>query len=223
MAKTLAHSAAISPGQRSFATLKRYVVDYVQGGDDPELLDIAGRAINKSIDLLNAARMWIKMTGKQDIVTTLDVADYQLNKDFKDPIELVLMDINQYPKSKLDYLPYRLLTLEIPDGTEAGKPEAYTIYYQERLLSLARAPVQNWVDTYPYMRLRYHQRLVHLVGEGDIHGGPPEFDAFISWRARFDIAAVRGERGLASLAHQESDAILSALRRSDNEILSDWS
>jgi len=223
MAKTLAHSTATAPGQRSFATLKRYVVDYVQGGDDPELLDIAGRALNKALDVLNATRQWIKMTGKQDIVTTLDAADYQLNKDFKDPIECVLMNLAQYPLAKLDYLPYQLLTIEVPDGTEAGEPEAYTVYYQERLFSLARAPAQAWVDTYPYMRLRYHQRLLHMTSDGDVHGGPPEFDAFISWRARFDIAAVRGETSLARLAHMESEGILASLIRSDNEIFTDWS
>jgi hypothetical protein len=222
MATTVGPSSVLSPSPASYHELRRYVVDFLQGANDPELLSVAGRAINSAIDFLNTSRHWIKITGKQDITTTLAVADYALNTDFRDPIELVLMNIRGYPQKRLPYKPYKTLSLENPDGTQDGTPAFYTIYYTERLFSLNRGPVQGWVNDHPYMRLRYHKRLSRMTDDSASHGGPPEFDAYIGWRARWDVAATRGEPQLALMARNEAERALAMLTTSDNEVFTDW-
>ena len=222
MTKTLQSSTALVTAPDSFATLKRYVVDYVQGGNDPELLDVAGRAINRAIDRINA-KTWQKQIARQTFTTRLNTAEYTLNKDFKDPINLSLMNSGQYPAKRLPYKDYKSLEIENPNAENAGTPTHYTVHYHRRTLVLSLDPAQSFVDDYPYMALLYHNRLAYLAGDSDRHGADPEFNGFIGWLARADIAAVRGERSLAQTAKAEASDIWRDLRESDNNTVTDWS
>jgi len=222
MAKTLQSSVALATAQDSFATLKRYVVDYVQGGDDPELLDIAGRAINRAIDRINA-KTWIKLLARQTFTTTLNTAEYALNKDFKDPINLSLLNSGQYPAKRMPYVDYKSFEMEYPNAESPGYPTRYSIYYHTRTLVLSLDPAQPFVDAYPYMALLYHKRIPYLAKDSDRQETTPEFNGFIGWYARSDLAATRGERGLANDARGEAGSIWRDLRESDNTTDTDWS
>lgn len=222
MAKTLQSSVALATSQDSFATLKRYVVDYVQGGDDPELLDIAGRAINRAIDRINA-KTWQKMIARQTFNTRLNTAEYTLNNDFKDPINLSLLNSGQYPAKRLPYVDYKSMEIEYENAESAGCPTRYSIYYHTRTLVLSLDPAQSFVDDYPYMALLYHKRIPYLAKDSDRQETTPEFNGFIGWYGRADLAATRGERGLATDAKREASDIWRDLRESDNNIATDWS
>lgn len=223
MATTLAASTVVAPHPSSFASLKRYVVDYVQGVDDAELLDVAGRAINAAVDMLNAERSWIKVNRKQTIYLVADQIDYNINTDFKDPIYALLLNTSFMPTKRLNYKDYKTLALDNPNAEFSGSPWVYTIFYNERLFSFVITPTQDFVSSTPYVELRYHNRLQYMTADSDTHGGPPEFNAFIGWQARFDVATARGESNLARLAEIKALRVLDALKMSDNSTETDWS
>ena len=222
MAKTLESSTAVATNPDSFGSLKRYAVDYVQGGDDPELLDIAGRAINKAIDRLNT-RNWKKNTQRQRITTTLDLIDYTINKDVKEPRALGLTNLDQYPNGRLGFKSYKTMESEHPVATSPGTPKYYTVYYVERLLSLDTRPNQAFVDTHPYMMFRYFRRIPYLVADSDQLLAPSEMSSFVGWESRFDLAAVRGESSLSKLAAQKAFQAWTDLLADDADTATDWS
>jgi len=221
MTTTLQSSVVKTPPGRTFSELKRAVVDIVQGANDPELLDVAGRSINNAIDELNLYN-WIKLAGKQDITLSLNQADYSIQSDVKNPIGLGLWN-NGAPKSKLQFKEYRTLEEEHPWAVDSGWPMAYTIYYEERALSLNVLPNQSFIDNYDTMRLRFFRRVHHLVDDSQRLDLPSEFNSYVLWQARFDLASVRGEFAQADRAGVKSARLLSQLRNDDHETETDWS
>ena len=152
MAKTLGASTAYVTAPDSFASLKRYVVDYVQGGDDPDLLDVAGRAINRAIDSINM-RHWQKLVGIQTIATTLNVTDYSLNNDVSAPRSLALLDSSDAPTASVSPerarpRPNKSLASELEalmyaccDHVPSVRVNTYTAPLSSRLLSSWSPPI----------------------------------------------------------------------------------
>ena len=221
MTTTLQSSTVRTPPSRSFSELKRAVVDFVQGASDPELLDVAGRSINNAIDEMNVYN-WIKLADKQDFTISVNQADYSIQSNVKDPMGLGLWKDGN-PKSKLSFKEYRTLEEEHPYAVDAGWPTVYTIYYEERVLSLNLLPSQSFVDNYDTMRLRFFRRIPHMVDDSQRFGAPSEFSSYVMWQARSELATVRGETRLFSIAEGKSQTILSRLRNSDHETETDWS
>jgi len=215
-------STVYAPSTLTRAELARSVVDYIQGADDPELLEVANRSINLAISKLNARR-WKKLGGRQDIALTVGQADYALAQDFKDPMKCEVLDSTGTPRARVYYKDFETFQSEHPDGSLTGDPDIYTIYYPERLLTLVMFPGQSFVDSNPTLRLRYYARIPHLEESSAKLKVPDEFSTFLVWRSRFDIASVRGEANLAALARSEAASAFIDLKRTDYDNYSDWS
>ena len=201
--------------------MKRQVVDYVQGANDPELLDVAGRSLNMAIDEINL-HAWKKLTGAHYITLSVNQADYALKSDFRDPAKCELLDSSGNPRRRLMYKDFETMQIEHPDGGLTGSPNFYTIYYSERLVTLERLPNQAFIDQYPTMRLRHYRRIPYLEGQLKLDA-PSEFSLFVVWTARAELAAIRGESRSSLFATNKAGVVMRRLLSENYDTQTDWS
>lgn len=213
-------SSTIIPAKRSFAQLQRFVADYVQAPDDAEALDTAGYGINSGIDHLNTYT-WYKGLAYQDITTVLADADYDLDGEVKDPRTTELLNSSSNVQGTLDYLPIKSFLDERYIVTGSGEPCLYTLDYVNRLLLLDVPPTQAWVTLYPTIRFWYFPRFAKLIDADDTFTGPPEFETFLGWYGRAELASVR-RPSAAGFAENKWQTILRRLRADDSNTQTDY-
>src|SRR5512144_1971196 len=213
MATAVGSSASFTPSASTAAEMVRSVLDYVQGADDNELRDVALRELNFAIDEANA-RTWRKAITTQTITLVAGTDTYTLNDNFKDPIRAILL-LNGDRKDRLFFEEMITFLARFPDRLGTAAPGLYTIDYSNRLFMLEGQPNASFLLNYDSVELHYYLRFAHLAQDSDVHGGPPEFNAFFVWQARAGVAAIRGDQRLAGYAEGKAKAIYRELRVSD--------
>src|SRR3972149_11467762 len=91
MATVVGSSTAYTPAVNTAAEMVRSVLDYIQGGDDDQLQDVALRELNLALDECNA-RNWKKLLGSQEITLVVSTDAYTLDNAFKAPLVALLTD-----------------------------------------------------------------------------------------------------------------------------------
>lgn len=220
MATAVDSSTSFSPGPMGCSDMVRAILDYIQGGDDAELRDVALREMNMAVDDLNV-RNWQKITTTQTITLVAPDDEYELASDFKDTLQARLVRSSSR-KNRLIYEPYRRFMERFKDRDSHTSPQFYTIDYSRRMLVLEGPPSSDFVATYDSIDLDYYKRMAYLTCGSSTHGGPPEFNSFLIWRGRAGVAAVRGERAAADRAEAKSAMIFRELRISDGDLQTDW-
>jgi hypothetical protein len=198
----------------------RAILDYVQAADEAHLRDVALREMNMALDECNS-RNWKKLLASQDITLVASTDAYTLEDNFRDPLVALLVD-SSGRRARLGYEEWRTFHDLYDDRANYPSPEIYSIDYGARQLVLQGQPNATFVTTYPTVTLHYYRRLVYLTCGSSTHGGPPEFNAFLIWQARAGLAAIRGEATLARYAEGKASALYAQLRRSDGNVVSDW-
>ena len=209
------------PSSVTASEMIRYVLDYVQGSDEPHLRDVALRAINRSLDRINTVR-WQKIVGYQDITFVASTQTYDLASDVKEPQTFMLLDSSDNLCRRLPFKEMGVMDWEHQVVSGTGYPQCYTLDYGQHQLRLERSPSSAFVAAYPTGRLRYYRRLAHLTQDSDQLGIPADFDWFIGWSGRADMAAARGERAAASDAQREAREAWATLRQNDFDTQPDY-
>lgn len=216
--------AAPTPPHETFSSLKRSVVDIVQGADDVELLALAGRALNNAVRKLNTHN-WNWSLRQQTITFVVDDADYNLNPDWKAPRKFQLNNSSAVRRSWLDWEPPKLFLDRRYDATQSGQPESYTVINPSNalLVLLNIPPSSSWVTDFPTGTLQYYSRVNTYSQDDDVLDiGPSELDLFVLWYARWEMLIVRGEERALALAFREWNDLLQRLRGDDREKATDW-
>src|SRR3972149_6792079 len=143
MATAVGSSISIAPGSLSAGSLIRSVLDYIQGGDDAQLHDVALRELNLAIDEVNIHN-WRRLVGDQDITLVAADVDYSLNSDFKEPIRANFY-LGTTSKMRLSYLDRATFLERFDDTWLNDAPYVYTIDHDARLLVLPSAPTATFI------------------------------------------------------------------------------
>ena len=209
-------SSSYIPGLKSVQELERLAVSYIQGvqGDD-ELSEIARSGFDDAIADINS-RTWKKLLGSQDITTVVGRASWGLNRDFKDPFHVELLDSSGNPNGRLHHKEWKALLRDHPRADANDCPTYYTIDYARRELVTQFALAQEFVNEHTWMRLHYYQRFV-LGG-----ARPPEFDWYMIWKARAALASIRA-REKVGFAESRAERKFRELKIDDNRTAQDWS
>lgn len=223
MATGVPASVVLTPGAANFAALKREVVDCVQGANDPELLDVAGRALNRAVNKLNT-RTWAWSLTRQDITTVASQNNYSVNAAFKKAHKLQLLDSSSKVTSHLVYKEPKVFWDEHSEDTSDGSPCFYTV--ESPLIRgeviLDPIPSSAWVALYPTMRLHYFSRVQALVQDADVLVVPSEVQIFVVAFARDRLASDRGEFAAANRERGLWITTWTDLVADDNDTMSDW-
>lgn len=220
MVVTVGGSATISPGSLSAAELIRAVLDYVQGSNDAELRDSARRELNMAIDEVNC-RNWRRLLATQTITLVAGDDSYEVDSTFREPYRAVLYS-GTSRRLRLTYIPLQTFLDEYSDGTLSSQPGCYTIDHENRSLILEEGAGTSLLSIYDTIQLTGYKRLSYLVQDSDMHGGVPEFNAFLIWQARSGVAAIRGEDSLSMRAEAKARHIFRCLCVDDAAAATDW-
>jgi hypothetical protein len=213
-----------APGARKTSDLLAAIQGYVQGLDSEEIYQYALTELNNAIDSINSRRVWHKLTGTQQISLLAGSGSYGLAADFKDPIHAEFSDVEGNPQLRCAYVPYKNFQLryEYPQKSFRGRPEAYTIYWSDNRLVLNAAPESSFTGSLPFLDLIYHRSILYVVGKGDHVNLPGEFNQYLMWQARSDVAYALGERMRADRAAGRAEAIMRKLESHDDMLTTDY-
>ena len=224
MAIAVGSSVAPTPGVSSFATLKKRVIQYVQGPNDPELLEMAGDCINEAIEKL-ATRTWNWSLIYQDISTAADTLSYSVSDNYKKPRMAHLLDSSSNENGRLHFQDEKRFWDVHRDRTSTGSPCFYTVHSRvsSGKLELSTKPSSGWVSLHPTIRFRYFATVSTLTSDGASPAVPPEFEPFLIWYARWSLAAIRGVQvGFVDRAFATWKELWRDLVADDNNVLTDW-
>lgn len=218
----VAGGATTSPGNLTLGKMQNLVLRYLQlPQKDPDLNDEAADGIDDGVSVLNE-RDWFKVLGFQDVTLVADQADYDADDDVRDPFHCERLDASGNPDGLMGFRDFKSFLTEFSRATQSGSPKIYTFMYDQiRQWSLQIAPDSTFVGSWPTLRFRYHRRIPRLSDAGDTIGASPEFDWFLIWHARAELAANR-DPGKMARAQAKADRKLAALIQDDNNIQSDF-
>lgn len=220
MATAVPSSTSYTPGNLNAATMIRHVLNFVSSVGDSDLNTLAREGLNQGIDRINSVT-WNKIYGIQTITLVADDDDYSVSSDHKDPIRLLRMR-SGVRDGRIPYKFHQTFFNEHPNAINSGYPNRYTIDYKQRLLVLSRPPTSSYVTTWATLEYWYHRRLARLTQNSDTIDIPPEFEWFLIWTARMEVASdLYPEKSL--LAERRVEALWRELRNQDFETETDWS
>jgi hypothetical protein len=105
----------------------------------------------------------------------------------------------------------------------AGTPTFYTLRGGNTVLEFDRSPEASYVTVHPKVRLRYYKRIDTLNTSTSTLSIPPEWEEFLIWNGRREIAAIY-DSAKFPLADQEANRTLRELiRRETIRDEMDWS
>jgi hypothetical protein len=197
------------------------VASYLQiDTSDSEVLSLILCALNSGIALCNSRR-WHKLTAQSDMTMAANDDDISLPTDFKEPMSVFTVNSSDNRTNRLPHKPLQTLLVEQEDNSTAGTPRAYAIDYKNRNLILDIQPSSAWVSQNPELRVFYHRRLTELSQSSSTIDAEPEWDWFLIWHARREMAAIR-DPDKFGLADRMAEQFWRQLIRNDTDQMSDW-
>ena len=222
MATAVPASVTQTPSSASKNTLIRRVLNFVMGADDDDSLNaVALDALNSAVALINS-RKWYKLFSNTDLTMAADTSTYGLPADFKEPMSAFELNSSDERNQRIPYLPLKSMLDERPIATTSGNPQTYGINYGTRQFTFDIPPSSSFVSRVPQVRIYYYKRIPELTDTSQTIGADPEFDWYVVWSARREIAAIRDPQKY-SLADREAERFLRELRRSDTDQMTDHS
>jgi hypothetical protein len=205
--------------------MKRYVVNFIQGPDDGELLELAKDGINNGIDILNTD-IWNWSVKRQVITFAADDDEYDLNNNFKKPLKMWLVDSSGNRNGRLYFKDSKTFMDEDTDATTSGTPTHYSIInpLDAQEVRLNNPPDSSFVTNHPSGHLYYFSRILHLVEDGETLDTLPEVWMFIGWYARWELAMARAQSSVSMIdrAFGAWNRWLSRLKVDDANVQTDW-
>lgn len=219
------------PVSRTQTNFRSLVLGYVQADNlsDSELTAVADEALDSATGRINS-RNWHKILGNATATLVADQISYtfasgfsSVISDVRDPIALMKRDTNANRSGRIAYKAFKSMLVEHPSAGTSGTVSVYSMDYQNRQLTFDRAPDAAFVASYPSVDFWYHRRIAELSGTSDDMDVPPDFDWYIVWHARMEVAEHLGFDRKADRALQMMERQWQALTRDDNEVETDWS
>lgn len=214
---------SVSPAAMDKASIRRDILRFVMGGDDPELLGYANDAIRDALNSLNMRNWWWALK-TQSITLDNTNTEYDLNSNFKAPIKGELLDSSSDRNGMLNWLDPRRFLDALNDLTStANGPRYYTVFspHANGKVTLDRVPSSNFTDNHSTLRLRYYSRLA-LVSDGDVLDAPSEVESFVTWFGKQSIALSTGDLRKAREAEKMWRRAEQLLREDDEDIQTDY-
>ncbi len=217
MANAVPSANVSDPNRVTLLDLRKDVVSMIQGGEDPRLLDQAGKAINSAIHMLNS-HDWHWNLKSQTIVSVSGDSgvDYTIQDSVKRPRMLIPLDSDGWECGKLGYLEPKEF-METYTSNDNGSPQAYTIFSRHNFgtLSLSHRPTTEWVSSFPSMRFWYWAYVRELDALTDTLDTPSQFIPVVTWYAKAQMAIHSGEARFADMARREWRDALKQLKFDD--------
>lgn len=225
MATAVPASVQTTPAVKNFGSMKQDVANYVQMGDAPTELGIAGDAINSAISELNAFN-WSWNLVYTDITFAASTGDYTIPANFRKPRKFIVMDSAGSEKTILAWEdPKTFMDYYKADNTD-GTPHSYTVFnsVEYQTLSLNVPASSSWVASNPTGRLWYFRRLARLESDSDVLVAPHEVEAWLKWQARWEVAAVYDDAGASKIdrAAMKASMLWRNIRRTETDTQSDF-
>jgi hypothetical protein len=228
MSIAVASSTAQTPAVPNFASLKRFVLDYLQQLDSPRNLDAAGRGINAALDRINM-RVWNWSITYETLTLVADDADYAVDAAVKKPRKLLRLNSSSERDGWYHFKPPKTFLDEHPSATTSGTPTVYTVRRDPTagwVVLFDVPPASGHVTTYPTARFHYYARVQHFTDDGDNLGDlnvPPEVWAYLGWQARHDMASAHAVSPTAIReASSQAAFLFRQLERDDRNEYTDW-
>ena len=216
-----ASTPAAVVGLEHASELMRSVADYVQGADQPDILDISRRSLNRGIDRVNS-RTWKDLTTTQTITLVADQRTYDLAANIKKPLHCERMNGSSAAEGRYYYKEYKSLLEEHVYQSTSSSPSVYSIDYAARKFVFNIPPSSDFVSSWPTAKLTAYIRLPYLTQPDDVHGAPGEFNGYLIWEARAELAAIRGQDRSARFAEQKAASLWRGLIANDSDQMTDW-
>ncbi|RLB37673.1 MAG: hypothetical protein DRH30_12775 [Deltaproteobacteria bacterium] len=210
---------ALVPAQSTGTVLIRKVLDYCMLKVDTELQQVALDAINNAINKINT-RNWKQLLAQDSTALVADTRTYALPDNFRAPRHMEWLDSSDKSHGHVPFKELKSILVEHPDATESGSPRRYTVDRMARLVMFDVPPTAAHATEYVKYNLWYFARQLHLAGGTSI-AYPTEFEEYIMWRARAELASFR-RPDAASYAYGQAKSAWTALVADDNNTMSDW-
>jgi hypothetical protein len=208
-------------GQENASELMRSVADYVQGAAHPDILDISRRSLNRGIDRINS-RVWKDLTTTQTITLVADQRTYDLSANIKKPMHCERMNGSGNAEGRYYFKEYKSLLEEHINQATSDSPSVYSLDYSARKFVFNIPPSSGFASSWPTAKLTAYIRLPYLTQPDDVHGAPGEFNGYLIWEARAELAAVRGQDRSARFAEAKAGSLWRGLIANDSDQMTDW-
>lgn len=221
MATSLPLTNARIPGARTLAEMQDYVLGITSTTADSDSLKSVRQFINHGIDRVINSRRWRRITGFQDVVMVTGQATYNLDGNYRDPINCIRLNSSDQPDGRVFYKQFQTFDQDHPVATSSGDPTIYTVFYDEHQMILDVPPQNSWVVDYPVIRLKFFRRVAHVTKPGDTINAPSEFESAIMDYARMKWVLSQSP-DLWSEARSEFGDQLAQLTYDDNTLNTDY-
>lgn len=205
--------------------LRQAVANYIGLGGlvaaaaDADLISAVDQAIGCATSRLNV-RKWHKWLMLQTIDLVVDTAVYDVAELHKDPGRLLQLNTAGAREGRIPFKEQLTLFDEHPWATTSGDPCYYSLDYDLRQLVLDVPVASSYLSRYPQLAFYFYPR-VSISETGFV--SPPEFDWFIIWHARMELASYRRGGDAMQLAERQADKHWVLLERWDSDTQTDTS
>jgi len=224
MSTVVISTGSYSPSVYTRNQLRQAVANYCGYGGliaaltDTELISAVDRSIDCAVSRLNS-RQWKKWLALQTISLTVNTATYDLADLHKDPGRLMRVNASGARDGQLEFKELRSLLNEHPSATTSSTPSYYSLDFDQHQLVLDVPVDSAFLASYPTLHFYYFPR-VSVSDSGTVL--PPEFDWFLIWHARAELASYRRPDAV-TIAVGMARELWQALTEEDNNTQTDWS
>ncbi len=165
------------------------ILDVTGGGDRPEAVTKAGRAIDSAVREYNSVA-WKFNRLQQDITLVTDTQDYTLAAAFKQAFAANMIDSDGKKRYRVDWIPFEQWTRFFPDQSSTGSiPFFYTIRNKHETGIVSVDPTPGASITWPTLRINYNRRIAIAPGSTGVLNVPEEIEEGIAQLATANLLA----------------------------------
>ncbi len=200
------------PAAQTWANLKLAILRYNKLKNDTTADSNAELALRSGLSRLAAYPMKSSLATAA-LTLTADQNTVSVPADFNLPFSLHVIDSNDKRDGRFIYKGEE--DFDFHHSNEegvSGDPTLYTFRGGDTTLEFDRAPDATYITTRPKVRLRYYRRYDTLNTQTSTLAVPPEWEEFLIWNGRREIAAVY-DSAKFPLADQEANRSLRELIR----------
>ncbi len=208
--------------------LQKQIAGYVLMPTEPEVLESALAGMRRAVDHLNTHN-WNSAVTYDDISFLAGQTDYDLNSQFKAPLNFEIWDSSERSVGRLEYKPWKTFLLEHSALTLESGPNVYSCSNPSEFgsLSLNAEPSADWVVKQPTGRIWYFRNFSLPVSSErplDVAGSMTAYvqafaEGYVAERHATGKANSAYQRALSLYDHRNHTG---ALLKSDNDVTSDW-
>lgn len=205
MALTVTSGLVVSAGTQqpqvdTFGELKVCVAATFQAENQPAILVLAGRGIQRAVDWVNMHhRMRFGSKQSSDAALVAGTDTVSLSADFFAVHEIQLIDADSKVYSTLQYIPWGQWNDAIAKHNHEGEPLYWTSRnaFDDNAVQIYPVPDANAAAAYT-TRLTYYERVTRPTADTDIIDAPRELGLVLCTYAEYYVAFARNREDPAA-------------------------